>query len=77
MYGGRVALNHLLGWTALRNRARRISRSSTSPPRAGAREAGDPDLRSRDPRVLQAQDDRMYGGRVALNHLLGWTALRN
>ena len=27
--------------------------------------------------LLQAQDDRMYGGRVALNHLLGWTALRN
>ncbi len=27
--------------------------------------------------LLDAEDDRMYGGRVALNHLLGWTALRN
>lgn len=27
--------------------------------------------------LLQAEDDRMYGGRVALNHLLGWTALRD
>lgn len=27
--------------------------------------------------LLDAEDDRMYGGRVALNHLLGWTALRS
>ena len=35
--------------------------------------ASGPEIRA----LLRAEDDSMYGGRVALNHLLGWTALRN